>query len=588
MKDIFNRTPSTPHRFVVDATILAIAIELLSAGPSLLIDFRGPSFALASEIERTADRTPPTSAPTRRALLIGVDQYDQLPSLKYCSVDMHDLGQQLWQRGDFRPENISVLTTHYDKRSASREPNDPPTRDRILNCLEELKTKVKRDDIVLFAFSGHGLLLNGKSYLCPKNTPKKPTPSDLIDVSGQIYDSLSKCGATHKLVIIDACRSPPNAISNKDDLRSFQLQIKQDLPSEMYGLFSCSDGQESFESTDLKHGLFMHHVIEGIKGPADLRAVNKEAVPDGKISIHEWFFYASDRTRVGSEDRQTPEMVSRTTSPLYIASPSPLPEELKYSLPNGTTIGFRLVRRGNFTMGSDDKDANQNEKPAHNVSITSDFYLGETEVTQGQYESCVGVNPFVERKKDWVSRDRPVAFVSFDDAKHFCTKLSDHLRVPEHSIHLPSEAQWEYAARAGMDDAGRTPKPGVLKLSSWFADNSDNRIHQVRSLKGNKWGFYDMQGNVAEWVEDAYDAGFYRDAFAGQDPVATWTKTRQTRVVRGGAWISPAEECRTTDRNSMSPMSRESHVGFRVMMEVQPVHYNPNINTNINRKIISR
>jgi formylglycine-generating enzyme required for sulfatase activity len=233
---------------------------------------------------------------------------------------------------------------------------------------------------------------------------------------------------------------------------------------------------------------------------------------------------------------------------------------------------LRLVRRGEFTMGCNGVLANKNEKPAHRVFLTSDFYLGETEVTQGQYESCVGNNPVANEKSPWVDPQNPVVFVSFEDAKHFCDKLNEHIKFPPHAVHLPTEAQWEYAARAGVDNADQASDPAVLKRRAWFSGNALKHIHQVASLQKNRWGFYDMQGNVAEWVEDAYDACFYSKKTSGQDPVAPWVNSG-ARVVRGGAWISPAEECRTTDRNSMTPTSRERHIGFRVVIDVHPTHF---------------
>ncbi len=230
------------------------------------------------------------------------------------------------------------------------------------------------------------------------------------------------------------------------------------------------------------------------------------------------------------------------------------------------SVGMKLVEipAGEFMMGSpdSDSDADSREKPQHRVRITKSFYLGATEVTQGQYEKVIGRNP--SRHKE-LGPDAPVESVSWTDAQEFCRKLSELAEEKEagRRYRLPTEAEWEYACRAGSttkwcfgDDESR------LDDYAWYHKNSDRKTHQVGQKKANAWGLYDMHGNVYEWCEDWYDGKYYADS-PTDDP--TGPPGGSDRVDRGGSWHCVARVCRSAHRDYDAPGLRYNGFGFRVV-----------------------
>ncbi len=225
------------------------------------------------------------------------------------------------------------------------------------------------------------------------------------------------------------------------------------------------------------------------------------------------------------------------------------------------SIGMKLVLipAGSFEMGSpdSDKDARVFEKPQHRVRITRPFYLGVHEVTQGQYEEVTGETPSGFKGSD----DLPVEQVSWNEAIAFCTKLSARERLMD-GYRLPSEAEWEYACRAGSttrysfgDDAAR------LGEFAWYGGNSGNTSHPVGQKRPNAWGLYDMHGNVWEWCSDGYKAEYYKESPPTDPPGASQAADR---VNRGGGWRFIPRFCRAADRSSGTPGDRRNGLGFRL------------------------
>ena len=227
------------------------------------------------------------------------------------------------------------------------------------------------------------------------------------------------------------------------------------------------------------------------------------------------------------------------------------------NITNSVGIRLVLIPPGEFLMGSpaDDRDASSDEEPQHNVRITNAFYLGVTEVTQAEYERVKGRNP--SRFKG--DPQRPVESLAWDDAEEFCRKLSEKEGV---TYRLPTEAEWEYACRAGTttrycfgDDEAS------LREYAWYDVNSDRTTHPVGEKKPNAWGLCDMHGNVWEWCADWYDGDYYASS-AGSDP--TGRVRGFDRVHRGGFFFNTAGCCRSAYRHRSSPRVRFHYLGFRV------------------------
>ncbi|MFZ4083639.1 MAG: formylglycine-generating enzyme family protein [Pirellula sp.] len=247
-------------------------------------------------------------------------------------------------------------------------------------------------------------------------------------------------------------------------------------------------------------------------------------------------------------------------------------EHLQAQTPKEITnsIGMKLVLipKGTFMMGSPNEEEGAiNDEEQHQVTISKDYYLGATEVTQGQYEKVMGTNPSefqkrVIRKSD--SSMYPVEQVSWEDAVEFCKKLS---ALPEENkagrmYRLPTEAQWEYACRADGKMAysfGESLKS--LGDYAWFGGNSNDQTHPVGEKKPNAWGLYDMHGNVWEWCSDWYD-----EYPKGTISDTTGPKEGSGRVRRGGSWFGGAAFCRSAFRTWIIPSHRNYDLGFRVAL----------------------
>jgi formylglycine-generating enzyme required for sulfatase activity len=238
------------------------------------------------------------------------------------------------------------------------------------------------------------------------------------------------------------------------------------------------------------------------------------------------------------------------------------------------SIGMKLVLipKGTFIMGSPigEEGAYTGEEQQHRVNISKGYYLGVMEVTQEQYEYLMGTNPShfqkrVIRKSD--SSIYPVEWVSWEDAVEFCKRLSD---LPEEKeagrvYRLPTEAEWEYACRAGSKTAfGFGESAKSLGGYAWFAGNSNSQTHPVGEKKPNAWGIYDMHGNVWEWCSDWYGAE-YPKGIVG-DPAGP--REGSYRVARGGSWDDKAAGCRSAVRGGSTPDDRRNSYGFRVAMSV--------------------
>ena len=233
------------------------------------------------------------------------------------------------------------------------------------------------------------------------------------------------------------------------------------------------------------------------------------------------------------------------------------------------SIGMKLVLipKGTFMMGSPESEEGRKENETqHEVTIGKVYYLGVYEVTQAQYEKVMGKNPsyFQGAVVGNENADLPVEMVSWDDAVEFCKKLSE---LPDEKkagrvYRLPTEAEWEYACRAGSKTAySFDDEEGLLPEYGWFNRNSSRRTHTVGLLEPNAWGLYDMHGNVWEWCSDRH--GEYPKG-AVSDP--TGPKEGSYRVYRGGSWDDEAAFCRSAIRFRNDPSIRNVDLGFRLAL----------------------
>ena len=227
---------------------------------------------------------------------------------------------------------------------------------------------------------------------------------------------------------------------------------------------------------------------------------------------------------------------------------------------NGMGMEFVLIPAGTFQMGcsSEAEQCDAGEKPRHEVTISKPFYLGKYEVTQAQWEAVMGNNP-----SHYKGADRPVELVSWDDVQEFIGKLN--AKEGHIGYRLPTEAEWEYAARAGSAKAyGFGDDVGQLGNYAWYRVNSGEETHPVGQKRPNAWGLHDMHGNVWEWVQDRY--GEYSAGSAADPADPAGPQAGELRVLRGGAWDQTARRCRSASRIMGPPGARVGAVGFRLAL----------------------
>jgi len=227
------------------------------------------------------------------------------------------------------------------------------------------------------------------------------------------------------------------------------------------------------------------------------------------------------------------------------------------------TLGLELahISPGSFQMGCDDEWFEAD--PVHTVRISQGYWMGKCEVTQQQYQSIMGSNP-----SSFKGASNPVEKISWNDSVSFCKKLTDQERradrLPDgYEYRLPTEAEWEYAARGG--NRGRETKyagSNTIDDVAWYNENSANKTHPVGQKQANELGLYDMSGNVMEWCQD-----WFEDIYSSgsqTDPMGP--STGLYRVLRGGCWPAPAGVCHVACRAIYSPEDTYDTLGFRVVL----------------------
>ena len=214
------------------------------------------------------------------------------------------------------------------------------------------------------------------------------------------------------------------------------------------------------------------------------------------------------------------------------------------------------INGGTFVMGNsitNDQNTDSIEMHAHTVSL-SPFSISKYEVSQEEWEAVMGTNPSY-----FIGSQRPVENVNWDDCQKFISRLN---QLTNKKFRLPTEAEWEFAARGG-NNSKQTKYPGSQKTDdiAWTKDNSSNGTHERGLLKSNELGLYDMGGNVSEWCADWYEL-YKEDAQNNPKGAASGVN----KICRGGSWNYEKKSCRVSDRTYCWPTHRLNYIGFRLAM----------------------
>ncbi len=285
---------------------------------------------------------------------------------------------------------------------------------------------------------------------------------------------------------------------------------------------------------------------------------------------------------------QSYSTMTRATAFLLLAcaarvAPCQVDNTLTIDLPGGVPLELVRIPAGGFQMGSND-DASWSachpcEQPVHAVNINYDFFMGKYEVTQAQWEAVMGTNPsfFMDQP------NHPVETVSWDNCQEFITTLNAYVAQTQQwppILRLPSEAEWEYACRAGKQtrfsfgDAACGPDEcNTCELGNyaWWCGNSERLTHEVGQLTPNFWGLYDMHGNVWEWCADNWHESYADGSRPGDgSPWLSSTPPRPLRVLRGGGWVAAARNCRSAHRTAIAPGEGSQSLGLRLAQSGDP------------------
>ena len=316
---------------------------------------------------------------------------------------------------------------------------------------------------------------------------------------------------------------------------------KTTMPVGQHSYVVFCDGYESEEGT----------VKLKSSAPSDLQIrLSKEAV--AAVSN------ANDVLQDNVSTSSTSSSQSATTSSGFSSTSSVSFGSNEISIPvkNGITIDMMKVEAGTFMMGatSEMQDPYGDEKPVHQVTLTNDYYMGKYEVTQALWQAVMGSNP-----SEFKGDNLPVENVSWDDCQDFISKLNS---MTGRKFRLPTEAEWEYAARGGNKSRGYQYS-GSSKISdvAWYDGNSGSKTRLVGTKQANELGIYDMSGNVWEWCQDRY--GSY---ISSSQTNPTGAVSGSYRVYRGGSWYFDSECCRSSGRGIGTPDISCSIIGLRLVL----------------------
>ena len=265
-----------------------------------------------------------------------------------------------------------------------------------------------------------------------------------------------------------------------------------------------------------------------------------------------------EATAIQQSTVSQPSVTQQLTMALQPVAQTPVTNRDNITIPvkDGISIDMVRVEAGTFTMGAtpEMEDPFDNEKPSHQVTLTNDYYIGKYEVTQALWKAVMGKNP-----SNFKGDNLPVEKVSWDDCQKFISKLN---RITGKTFRLPTEAEWEFAARGGNKSRGYQYSGGSnLSDVAWYYGNSGNTTHAVGIKQANELGIFDMSGNVFEWCQD------WKGSYSSPSQVnPTGANGGSYRVSRGGSWNITARHCRSSYRSINSPDIRINFLGLRLAL----------------------
>jgi len=485
----------------------------------------------------------------RLALVIGNSTYGFAP-LKNPVNDASDMASALHQLG------FTVIL----KKNVNLKDMEA--------AISDFGKRLKKGSVGLFYFAGHGLQSGGVNYLVPvgaKISKESDIKYEAVD-AGKILDEMANAAGGFNIVILDACRDNPFASQFRSLGRG--LAIVSSAPKGAYISYSTGPGQVAqdgegrnspFAAALMRYmkepGLSIEQVFKNVRHKLNQDSAGKQLPWELSSLEGDFYFVASSAKKAGRDWEDDKRSAAAT------AKPSPERSAFAASVVKDTTTGMEFipVAGGCFQMGDGFGDGQPAEKPVHEVCLEN-FYLGKYEVTQGQWKKIMGANPAHFKN---CGDNCPVESVTWTDVQTFIAELNNLSGL---KYRLPTEAEWEYAARDGgkLVKWSGTSSENRLGEYAWYEANSGEKAQPVGQKKPNALGLYDMTGNVWEWTNDFYGESFYQKS-PNNNPGGP--ETSSTRVVRGGCWLDRAADTRNSIRFFFAPQSSFRSIGFRLVRE---------------------
>jgi formylglycine-generating enzyme required for sulfatase activity len=486
---------------------------------------------------------------------------------------------------------------------------------QIGSTLREFRSKLTPGSVALVFYAGHGLQIKGENYLPAVDAEiggEEDVPNQSMSMR-QIMNVLSDAKTRLNLVFLDACRDNPYARSFRNSSGGL---AKEDAPSGTLISFAtrpgsvASDGNgrnglytgallAQMNNTSLPIEQVLKGVVTSVKGSSSgrqepwmegsiegdfcfgdcsARSAPQVAISDDRAlwesvkdsrDVNEFEAYLAQFPRgvfAGLANTRIKALSSNDVRPVAMALPPVQPTPVTRPVQPGTTFKdcddcpeMVVIPSGTFMMGTKDDPfakipSPKNEQPQHAVSIRS-FSIGKYEVTQEQWYSVMGNTP-----SNFKGRTLPVERVSWNDTQEFIQKLNAKTGK---TYRLPTEAEWEYAARAGSQTAfSFGDNESELGKYAWFNDNSSGQTHPVGEKQPNAFGLFDMHGNVWEWTQDCWNENYVGAPVDGN----AWTQGDcSRRILRGGSWFYLPQALRSAYRGLSTVAGRYNNDGFRVV-----------------------
>lgn len=559
-------------------------------------------------------------AEEKRALVIGNGGYHHLSKLKNPVNDAKAITETL------RLRKLGFQVTELHNRN----------RKQMAKAISQFGRSIKPNSVVLVYFAGHGAQYQGENYLFPvdfNTQDEKELPIEAVSTAF-IMDHLKSNTNGLNILVLDACRNNPLSSSGRTGARG--LARIENAPPNTYSIYATSPGKIANDNPNGVNGLFTKYLVEYMKQPGlslsdmvletrkdVMKASQNQQVPYDYGTLTRKFCMSGCETVTGGVSPAVviKPVVRTEPKPVVVARPKPtnnlhshngrshshaLPVEgvnhqhgasvsAVVSRPTTVTVKSKpiepemvFIKGGTLMMGSPANEPDRSDDEGqHSVTIGS-FYMGKKEVTNEEYDRCVDVKackPPVWKRKGSISNLQngiaktdyqgstnplqPVVGVSFEDAQSYTVWLSS---VTERKYSLPTEAEWEYAARAGSRTAYSSGNSSNRNKANFGAEyccrgelsGADRwfRASPVGSFPANKLGLLDMYGNVAEFTCSEYEA-----AYSGKEKVCTNGKDLRLISVRGGSWFNPPKESRLAFRSSRHFSNSDPYQGFRLSMK---------------------